>query len=313
LSFRLAFMGTPDFAVPSLAALLEAGHEVAAVYSQPPRPAGRGHREQLSPVHAFAAAHGLPVRTPKTLKTPEAQAEFAALGVDAGIVAAYGLILPQEVLAAPRLGCINVHASLLPRWRGAAPIQRAILAGDTETGITIMQMDAGLDTGPMLRRAALPIGPDTDAQTLHDALAALGQRLLIEVLTGLEAGTLTATPQPAEGVTYAAKLGKEEGSLDWARPAAELARAVHAFTPWPGAWFGHAGERFKVMAAEAVPASGPPGLVVDDRLTVACGEGGLRLLKLQRAGKGALPAAEFLRGYALPAGTRLAVPCPASD
>ena len=309
-------MGTPDFAVPILAALLDAGHRVDAVYSQPPRPAGRGQREQLSPVQEFAAARGLPVRTPKTLRTPEAQAEFAALAADLAVVAAYGLILPKAVLEAPRRGCLNVHASLLPRWRGAAPIQRAILAGDTETGVTIMQMDEGLDTGSMLLRRALPITSATDAAMLHDALADLGARLIVEAVAGLEAGGLVATPQPAEGVTYAAKLAKDEARLDWSRPAVQLERAVRAFTPWPGAWFEQGGERFKVLAAtvvDGVAASGSPGTILDDRLSVACGEAALRLDKLQRAGKAPLDAAQFLRGYPLPPGLRLDLPCRATD
>ncbi len=312
MTFRLTFMGTPDFSVPILAALIDAGHEVAAVYSQPPRPAGRGHHERPSPVHSFAAARGLTIRTPKSLRSVEAQAEFAALGADLAVVAAYGLILPKPILDAPRRGCINVHASLLPRWRGAAPIQRSILAGDERTGVTIMQMDEGLDTGDMLLTEAVPITPSTDAASLHDALAALGARLIVQALSQLEAGTLAATPQPAKGVTYAAKLGKDEGRLDWRRPARDLERAVRAFAPWPGAWFEQAGERFKVLAAELGEGEGAPGTVLDDSLTVACGEGALRLLKVQRAGKGPVEAAAFLRGYALPPGALLP-PCPASS
>ncbi len=313
MSFRLVFMGTPDFSVPILAALIEAGHEIAGVYCQPPRPAGRGHHQRPSPVHAFAAAEGLSVRTPKSLRGPEAQAEFVGLGAELAVVAAYGLILPQTILGAPRFGCINVHASLLPRWRGAAPIQRAILAGDAETGVTIMQMDEGLDTGAMLLAEAAPITPRTDAASLHDRLSTLGARLIVEALARLEAGRLIAVPQPAEGVTYAAKLGKDEGRLDWRRPARQLERAVRAFTPWPGAWFEQAGERFKVLEAELAEGEGVPGTVLDDSLTVACGEGALRLLKVQRAGRGAVDTAAFLRGYALPPGTLLAVPCPASS
>jgi len=310
MSLRLIFMGTPDFSVSILAALIEAGHEICAVYSQPPRPAGRGHKEQLTPVHAFAAERGLPVLTPKSLRNAEAQAEFAAFQADAAVVAAYGLILPKAVLDAPKQGCLNVHASLLPRWRGAAPIQRAIQAGDAESGVTIMQMDEGLDTGTMLLIDRLPITASTTGQSLHDELAAQGARLIVEALTQLEAGTLTATPQPAEGVTYAAKLAKEEGRLDWTRSAAELDRTIRAFTPWPGVWFEHGPERFKVISAQVVAGSGAPGTLLDDSLTVACAEGALRITKLQRAGKGAMEAEAFLRGYSLPKGSSL---CPATN
>ena len=308
MSLRLVFMGTPDFSVGILAALLEAGHEIACVYCQPPRPAGRGHKEQLTPVHAFAAERGLLVRHPKSLKSAEAQAEFAELGADAAVVAAYGLILPKAVLDAPRLGCFNVHASLLPRWRGAAPIQRAIQAGDSQSGVTIMQMDEGLDTGAMLLVHALPITATTTGQSLHDDLAELGASLMVEALTQAEAGSLSATPQPAEGVTYAAKLAKEEGRLDWRKSSEELDRTLRAFTPWPGCWFEHEGERFKLLAAELASGQGAPGLLLDDQLTVACGAGSLRLLRLQRAGRSAVEAVDFLRGYALPKGTILALP-----
>jgi methionyl-tRNA formyltransferase len=312
IRLRLAFMGTPDFAVPSLAALVAAGHEVAAVYAQPPRPAGRGHRKTASPVEREAQRQGLPVRTPARLDAA-AQADFAALRLDAAVVAAYGLILPKAVLAAPRLGCLNIHASLLPRWRGAAPIQRAILAGDGETGITIMQMEEGLDTGPILLAQAMPIGPRDTAQSLHDRLAALGARLILRALDGLAAGTLAPRPQPPAGVTYAKKLRREEGALDWRRPARELERAVRAFYPWPGAWFEHERERIKVLAAELLPgaAAAPPGAVLDERLAIACGEAALRPLTLQRAGRAPQPVDAFLRGYAIPAGTRL--PCPATS
>ena len=309
MSLRLAFMGTPDFAVPPLQALAEAGHEIAAVYSQPPRPAGRGQKDRPSPVQAFAESQGWPVRTPKSLKTPEAQADFAALKLDAAVVVAYGLILPQAVLDAPRLGCVNVHASLLPRWRGAAPIQRAILAGDTETGVTIMQMEAGLDTGPMLLREAVPITAETTAQGLHDRLAALGAAMINKALGGLLDGSLAATPQPAEGVTYAEKLDTAEGRLDWRESAVALDRRVRAFTPWPGAYFEvemeKGRERVKVLAAEPLDEGGAPGMVLDDRATIACGEGALRLVKLQRAGKAPMAADAFLRGFDLPGGTVL--------
>ncbi|HUN48160.1 MAG TPA: methionyl-tRNA formyltransferase [Stellaceae bacterium] len=304
MSLRLAFMGTPDFAVPILAALRAAGHQVVCVYSQPPRPAGRGHKEQVSPVQRAAEAAGIEVRTPAKLTAEEVE-RFRALDLDAAVVAAYGLILPKGVLAAPRLGCLNVHASLLPRWRGAAPIQRAILAGDTETGVTIMQVEEGLDAGPMLLRETVPITAETTAGSLHDALAELGARLIVPALEGRAAGTLAAEPQPAEGVTYARKLGRDEGRLDWSRSAAQLARAIRALNPAPGTWFEHAGERIKVLAAEAVDGAGEPGTVLDDALTIACGVGALRLTRLQRAGRAPMEAAALLRGYALPAGTRL--------
>jgi methionyl-tRNA formyltransferase len=306
MTLRLAFMGTPDFSVPILGALRAAGHEVLCVYSQPPRPAGRGHKPQPSPVQRAAEDAGIPVRTPTKLDAEEAES-FRALGLDAAVVAAYGLILPKAVLAAPRLGCLNVHASLLPRWRGAAPIQRAILAGNSETGVTIMQMDEGLDTGPMLLCETVPIGPETTASSLHDALAELGARLIVPALEGRAAGTLIPRPQPAEGVTYARKLGRDEGRLDWSRPAAQLARAVRALNPAPGVWFEHAGERIKVLAADAIEDGdgAVPGTILDDALTVACGIGALRLTRLQRAGRGPMAAADLLRGYALPRGTRL--------
>jgi len=312
IKLRLAFMGTPDFAVPSLEALRAAGHDIAAVYSQPPRPAGRGHRPQPSPVQQAAEAAGLPVHTPARLDAA-AIAEFAALGLDAAVVAAYGLILPKPVLAAPRLGCVNVHASLLPRWRGAAPIQRAILAGDGETGITIMQMEEGLDTGPILLANAVPIGPATTAQQLHDRLAELGSGLVVSALDGVAQGRVAPRPQPAEGVTYAKKLRREEGALDWRRPAPELERAVRAFDPWPGAWFERGRERVRVLAAELAdaPPAAASGTVLDDRLAIACGQGALRPLNLQRAGRAPQDVDAFLRGYPLPRGTVL--PCPATS
>ena len=300
---KLAFMGTPDFAVPILAALIEAGHQIAVVYSQPPRPAGRGHKERLSAVHAFAAGHGLTVRTPKSLKSPEEGQAFAALALDAAVVAAYGLILPPAILAAPRLGCLNVHASLLPRWRGAAPIQRALLAGDAETGVTIMQMDAGLDTGAMLLTGRVPITPATDAQGLHDSLAALGARLIVEALA--RPPGLPAETQPEHGITYAAKLDKEEGRIDWSRSAAELDRLVRALNPWPGVWCELDGERLKVLAARPIAGSGPPGAVVAPPLVVACGDGVLALDRVQRAGRAPMSAEQLLRGRAVPPGARL--------
>ncbi|TVR82145.1 MAG: methionyl-tRNA formyltransferase [Rhodospirillales bacterium] len=253
---------------------------------------------------------GVPVWTPKSLRTAQEQQAFRQLDLDVAVVAAYGLILPQPILDAPRLGCFNVHASVLPRWRGAAPIQRAVLAGDSETGVTIMQVDAGLDTGPMLLQEAVPITATTTASDLHDRLAALGARLMLRALDDVAAGRVTPTPQPEAGATYATKLDREEGRLDWARPAIELERAVRALNPWPGTWFVCNGERIRVLAAEPAPdhqnaQSAPPGTVLDDTLTVACGVGALRCLKLQRAGRAALAAPEFLRGFALRPGSRL--------
>ena len=302
---RLAFFGTPDFAVPALAALLEAGHDVARVYTQSARPSGRGLQARSGPVHRYAAARGLDVHTPTRL-TAETAAELVALGLDVGVVVAYGLILPEPVLAAPRRGCLNIHASLLPRWRGAAPIQRAVLAGDAVTGITIMQMDEGLDTGPILLTRQVAIATDATAGALHDALAEVGAALVVEALAGLANHRLTARTQPA-GATYAAKLTRAEAQLDWTRPAAVLARQVRAFTPWPGAWCELGGQRLKILAAAAVDGDvgTVPGTAIDAALTIACGEGALRLLNLQRAGKAPMAADEFLRGQPVPPGTRL--------
>jgi len=309
-ALRLAFMGSPEFALPSLRALEAAGHEIAAVFAQPPRPAGRGHKERPCPVQAYAERRGWALRTPKTLKDGSEQQAFAALGLDAAVVVAYGLILPAAVLAAPRLGCVNLHASLLPRWRGAAPIQRAILAGDAQTGVTIMAVDEGLDTGPILLREAVPIAATATAADLHDHLAEVGARLMVAALDGLAAGRLEARPQPEDGVTYAAKLKRGEGRLDWRRPAAELERAVRAFTPRPGAFFEAGGERVKVLAAEVVAGTpgAEPGTVIDARLTVACAKDALRLIRVQRAGKAALDAETLLRGFPVAAGTRLPLP-----
>ena len=303
---RLAFMGTPDFAVPILAALCEARYEIAAVYSQPPRPAGRGQRPQPSPVARRAATLGLEVRTPDRLDAAEVE-RFQALALDAAVVAAYGLILPRGILAAPRLHCLNVHASLLPRWRGAAPIQRAILAGDTVTGVTIMQMAEGLDTGPILLQESAPIAPDATAGDLHDELAALGARLMVKALQQVAAGRLAPVAQPGEGVTYASKLRREEGRIDWRGAAVLIARKVRALNPAPGVSFEHAGGRIKLWQARVVPhaANAAPGTVLDERLTVACGVGAIRLEALQRPGRAVLPAAEFLRGYPIAAGSSL--------
>lgn len=301
---RLAFLGTPDFAVPTLEALLEAGHEVASVYTQPARPAGRGQKPRASPVERRAVSAGIPVRTPATLKDDADRAAFGALRLDAAVVVAYGLILPRPILEAPRLGCFNVHASLLPRWRGAAPIQRAILEGDTETGVTIMRMEAGLDTGPMLLREAVPIGPHTTAPALHDRLAALGARLILPALAAVADGTAVETVQPAEGVTYAAKIGPEDGRIAW-DDAVRIDRQVRALLPRPGAWFEHQGERIRVLEAAVAGGGGAPGTVLDGAATVACGRGAVRLLRLQRPGRAAMEVAELLRGFPLPAGTVL--------
>jgi methionyl-tRNA formyltransferase len=312
----LVFMGTPDFAAVILHALFAAGHRVTAAYSQPPRPAGRGHRLQPSPVQALAQAHGVAVRCPTSLRDAAAAAEFAAFRPDAAVVAAYGLILPPPILLAPRMGCLNVHASLLPRWRGAAPIQRAILAGDRETGITIMQMDEGLDTGAILLQQAVPIAPTSTAGDLTARLAALGGELIVAALGRLAAGELRPQPQPDAGITYAKKIGRDEGRLDWRLPAARLEREVRAFNPTPGAYFlvnfSGGDERVRVLAADTQPHAGPelPGTVLDERLAIACGEGMLRPLRLQRAGRAAMDAAALLRGFALPPGTIL--PCPAT-
>ena len=298
-------MGTPHFAVPTLDALVEAGHEVVAAYTQPPRPGGRRGRELVpSPVQQRAEALGIEVRSPARLRGAEEQAAFAALGADMGVVTAYGLILPQPVLDAPQLGCLNVHGSLLPRWRGAAPVQRAIMAGDAETGVCIMRMEAGLDTGPVLLDGRVPVDART-AGELTAELARLGAALMVETLATLDARM--AVPQPDEGVTYAAKIDKAEARLDWTRPAAELERLVRAMNPAPGAWFEVAGERIKVLAADVLPFTFPggEGMTVDHGLTVACGEGALRPTLVQRAGRGVTSAAELLRGFSVASGTKL--------
>ena len=301
---RIAFMGTPDFAVPTLDALLEAGHDVAAVYTQPPRPAGRGKALLPSPVQTRAEAAGLAVRTPVSLRNAEEQAAFAALDLDVAVVAAYGLILPEPILQAPDYGCINVHASMLPRWRGAAPIQRAILAGDTRTGVTIMQMEKGLDTGPMM--AVLPAEIDRKtAGELTAELAALGARLMVQVLDRLP-GQVGRIPQNDARATYAPKIGKSEAKLDFTKSAVEVERQVRAFNPAPGAYFEFGGERIKVLAAEIGELNGAPGTVLDHGLAIACGEGSLVPSLVQRAGRGAMTTAELLRGFAIPAGATLA-------
>ena len=300
---KIVFMGTPDFSVPALDALLGAGHDIVCVYCQPPRPAGRGKKERLTPVHARAEALGLPVRTPVSLKSAEAQAEFAALGADIAVVVAYGLILPRAVLDAPKHGCLNIHASLLPRWRGAAPIHRAIMAGDVETGVCIMQMEEGLDTGPVLLRAATSIGAEETTGELHDRLSAMGADLIVEALSRLQ--TLEALAQAEDGVTYAHKIDKAEARVDWARPAVEVDRQIRSLSPFPGAWTMLNEDRLKLLSSRPVPGSGAPGVVLDDALTVACGDGAVQLMRLQRAGKGPQDAQTFLLGNPVPAGTQL--------
>ena len=300
---RSAFMGTPDFAVPTLDALAAAGHEIIAVYTQPPRRAGRGKALTPSPVQRRAEALGIEVRSPLTLRDPGEQLAFAALGLDAAIVAAYGLILPQPILDAPRLGCLNVHGSLLPRWRGAAPVQRAILAGDERTGVTIMQMERGLDTGPMLAAVETPIDGKT-AGELTAELAHSGAGLMAKVIAGLPA--YPPRTQPEEGVTYAAKIDKAESRIDFSQPAAAVERQLRAFNPAPGAWFEHAGERIRILAATIGRELGVPGETLDDRLTIACGSGAIRPTFVQRAGRGVMTPDELLRGFPIPAGTKLA-------
>jgi len=294
---RLVFMGTPDFSVPALDALVNAGHEIAAVYTRPPRPAGRGKNDRPSPVQARAEALGLPVRHPKSLKGAEEQAAVADLDADAAVVVAYGLILPQAVLDAPRRGCLNIHASLLPRWRGAAPIHRAVMAGDAETGISIMQMEAGLDTGPVLLSQAIPIGPEDTTGDLHDSLSRMGARLIVRALSDLD--DLRPVPQPDAGVTYAEKIDKAEARIDWSRPSAGVDRQIRGLSPFPGAWFDTGSERIKVLRSRVAHGSGPAGTVLSDT-TVACGAGAVELTELQRSGKRPMKAEEFLRGMSLP-------------
>lgn len=304
---KVAFAGTPEFAASALEAILAAGFEVPLVLTQPDRPAGRGMQLQPSPVKQVALAAGIPVHQPEKLRTPEQQAPLAAIECDVLVVAAYGIILPQAVLDLPRYGCLNIHASLLPRWRGAAPIHRAIEAGDAETGITIMQMDAGLDTGPMLIKRVEPIQPDDTTGSLHDRLAWVGAELIVEALEALPAGTLVATPQPAEGVTYAAKIGKAEAAVDWTRPAIEIERAVRAFNPFPGAIATLDGTPVKLWRARAIDATGTPGEVLlaeGAGVIVACGEGALCVTELQKPGARRMPAADFLRGMPIAAGSR---------
>jgi methionyl-tRNA formyltransferase len=297
-------MGTPDFAVPTLAELIAQGHDIAAVYSQPPRPAGRGMALEPGPVHKFAESAKLAVKTPLSLKDADEQAAFAALNLDAAIVVAYGLLLPKTILEAPRLGCFNLHGSLLPRWRGAAPIQRAVMAGDAETGVMVMRMDEGLDTGPVLMAERTRIGRKTSGE-LASELSRLGADLMVRALGALERGAVTPQPQAEDGVTYAKKLSKDEARIDWNRSAHEIDCHIRGLSPFPGAWTEVHGERLKILYAEPRQADGQPGVTLDDALTVACGGGAVKLLKVQRAGGKAMEADALLKGFAVPAGTRL--------
>ncbi len=310
MAMRIVFMGTPEFAVPTLRAIAEAGHAIVAVYSQPPRPAGRGMAEVKSPVHQAAEALGIPVLTPKSLKDPNEQAVFASHKADVGVVVAYGMLLPQDILSAPRLGCLNGHASKLPRWRGAAPIQRAIMAGDTETAMMIMRMEAGLDTGPVCLTETVKITEHTTAGDLHDVLLGCGAALMVEALALLERGELHETPQPQDGITYAAKISKAEAQINFDLPARQVLAHIHGLSPFPGAWFeatpeGGKAERVKVLRARLADGHGEPGECLDEALKVACGEGAVQFNEVQRAGKRPMPAGEFLRGFAIPRGARL--------
>ena len=299
---RLVFMGTPVFAVATLEALIAAGHQIAAVYSQPPRPAGRGLAERPSPVQTCAAAQGIEVRTPASLKSSDEQKRFVALSADAAVVVAYGLLLPRTILDAPRLGCFNVHASLLPRWRGAAPIQRAIMAGDAETGVTIMRMEEGLDTGPVCKLGRIAITPETTAQSLHDALAVLGAKLMVETLAQT---SIACSAQAGEGITYAKKIDKMESRIDFSRSAVEVRNHINGLSPFPGAWFAVGEARIKVLKATSLDDTGTPGTVLDDELAIACGSGAVRLLVLQREGKAPMDAIAFLRGFPIANGARV--------
>lgn len=309
MSLRITFMGTPEFSVPTLQALKQAGHEIAAVYTQPPRPGGRRGLDLVkSPVHQAAELFGIPVFTPINFKDPEEREKFRALNADVAVVVAYGLLLPEAILTGTRLGCYNGHASLLPRWRGAAPIQRAIMAGDKKTGMMVMQMEKGLDTGPVALTKEVEIGENMTAGELHDKLMLVGARAMVEAMEKLESGDLPLTPQPDEGVLYAAKIDKGETRIDFSRSARDVHNHIRGLSPFPGAWFeaeiNGRPERVKVLASEVAKGQGEAGTVVDDTLTVACGEGAVRLLKLQKAGGKPLAAAEFLRGTSVPASTR---------
>ena len=310
MPLRLIFMGTPEFSVPTLLELVAYGHEIAAVYTRAPKPGGRGMKLQPTPVEVEARRLGIPALTPKTLKTPEALQEFRAHEADAAVVVAYGMILPQAILDAPKLGCFNLHASLLPRWRGAAPINRAIMAGDAESGVMVMKMDFGLDTGEVSMAERLPITDAMTASDLHDALARLGADLMVRAMAALERGALQLTRQSEQGVTYAGKIEKAEARIDWSRPAREVLRHIHGLSPFPGAWSEIAGggevARVKILRCELAKGAGEPSSVLDDQLTIACGEGAIRIVELQRAGKAPMKAAEFLRGTPLKPPARLA-------
>jgi methionyl-tRNA formyltransferase len=303
MPLRLIFMGTPDFAVPTLLELAAHGHDLAAVYTRAPKPGGRGMKLQPTPVEQAARTLNIPVLTPSTLKTPEAESEFRSHNADAAVVVAYGMILPQNILEALPLGCFNLHASLLPRWRGAAPINRAIMAGDKESGVMVMKMDVGLDTGDVAMTARVPITDAMTAQELHDELAPRGADLMVQVMNELERGRLQLVPQSEHGVTYAAKIGKAEAHIGWGKPSHEVLRHIHGLSPFPGAWFeygdGSAPVRIKVLRCELVKGSGAPGELLDDHFTIACGEGAIRVLELQRAGKQPMLARDFLRGTPL--------------
>lgn len=309
MSLRIVFMGTPDFSVEVLKRLIEAGHDVCAVYSQPPRKSGRGMKLRPSPVQAFAEESSIPVFTPTSLKDIENQKDFSALDADVAVVVAYGLLLPQAILDMPKHGCFNVHASLLPRWRGAAPIQRAIMAGDDKSGVTIMQMEAGLDTGPMCLVGQVPIGDATTGSDLHDQLSVLGARLMVEALGKLENGYLVLTPQPEQGVTYASKIDKAEARINFDRPAAIVIRHIHGLSPFPGSWFelqvNDAPMRIKVLSAEAVAGDGSAGEILDSDFTIACSSGAVKPLMLQRPGKGAMSLGDFLNGIPVSAGMKV--------
>ena len=300
---RLAFMGTPEFAATALRALIDAGHDIVCVYSQPPKPSGRGHKVTKSAVQLLAEQNSIEVRTPRSLKNVDEQKLFADLDLDVAVVAAYGLILPSPILSAPRYGCINIHASLLPRWRGAAPIHRALLAGDNETGIAIMQMDAGLDTGDVLAMQSIPITHEAITPQLHDALAALGGRMIVGTLANIDA--LQPQQQPDDGVTYAHKLTKDESRVDWQKSAVEIDRQIRALNPWPGVVFSYNNETFKILTADIVEATGAPGTLLDQDFSIACGTDALRIIKIQRAGKAPAQGADFLRGFPIAAGTLL--------
>ena len=305
MSLRIAFMGSPEFAVPTLEAIIAAGHEVVCVYSQPPRPAGRGKELRPTAVHLVAERHAIPVRTPVNFKAEEDRAAFAALGLDVAVVVAYGLLLPKAILDAPRLGCFNLHGSILPRWRGAAPIHRAVMAGDEIAGVQVMKMDVGLDTGPVMLTATTQVSEDDTMGDIHDRLSVAGADLMVEGLARLEAGTAVLVEQPAEGVTYAAKVSSEEARINWKLPAKEVAARIRGMSPFPGAWFEHEGQRIKVLHARADDGAGEPGVVLDDALRIACGEGAVRLTRLQRAGKGQVTAEDFQRGKPIARGQKL--------